>query len=147
MSPSRAELGSWPFLFSSKKKIQLENRKIGIFSLFPQHFHSFFVFLRWMILFLLKITDFCPRKKRLELKKLYITKKIQLGFSSKIEVPDSAWKLFSSGNFGSNSSLDSLNYVCSIGRYWTNFRLLQRKSFYSIALFKKKCLCDMKTRI
>ena len=43
-----------------------------------------------MILFLLKITDFCPRKISLELKKLFVTKKIQLGFSAKIEVPSSA---------------------------------------------------------
>ena len=43
-----------------------------------------------MILFLLKITDFCPSKISLEQKKLYFTKKIQLGFSSKIEVPSLA---------------------------------------------------------
>ena len=58
MSPSRAGsshssswtifrsawLGSWPFLFSSKKKFLLENQKIGSFSLFPQHFYSFVCF-------------------------------------------------------------------------------------------------------
>ena len=40
-----------------------------------------------MILFILKIPDFSPRKKSFEIKKLYITKIIKLGLSSNIEMP------------------------------------------------------------
>ena len=90
-----ARLASWPFSFSSKKK-SAQNRKIGIFNtpfffLILLAFSLYFRFSLWgMILFLVIITNFCPKnQKRLELKMLY-TKKIQLGFSSKIEVPSSA---------------------------------------------------------
>ena len=73
MSPSRAgssHSSSWTIFSSARlvtffvqleEKFQLENWKIGIFSLVQ--FHSIFGFLRWMIPFHLRITNFCPRKK------------------------------------------------------------------------------------
>ena len=57
---------------------------LGFFSLFPCIFTLFSFF------FTMNNTDFCLWKKNLKLKKTMF-KKIQLGFSSNIKVPSSAW--------------------------------------------------------
>ena len=49
-----------------EKKFQLENQKIRIFFfIFPSFSLYFLLPLWWMILFFLRITKFCPRKKSL----------------------------------------------------------------------------------
>ena len=106
------------FFIQLEEKISARKSQIGhflplrFFSLFPLHFYYIFVFLWWMILFLLRITYFCWRKKSLEIKS-YISKKYSWVSARKLKCSAglySAWKLFSSarlslGNFSSNSSL------------------------------------------
>ena len=91
MSPSRAGsshssswtiFGSWPFLFSSKKKFHLENWNIDIFSLFP----SIFVFFDESYFFFLKQLIFVQEKK-FGAKKLYMYyKKLPINFRMKFSI-------------------------------------------------------------
>jgi hypothetical protein len=74
-----------------------ENRHFFIIS---YAFSLYFGFSLWqIILFLLRITDFHPKKINLELRNLYIKKKSSSVSARKLKCPaqlDSGWKLFSS---------------------------------------------------
>ena len=100
----------------------------------PLGFFSKFSLWR-IILFLLKMTDFLRRRK-LELKKLYVYSKKSISVSARtLKCP--AW--LSSGNFSSNLSLP--NVICThrrpncIKNFAKLFQPLSTQSFYKQILF------------